>query len=456
VPRCHFSESRFTAANTGNVAVDALIEAFQQWKDEQELEEISTNAKRGLAQLVGLRDTDPEFLSYNPGWESTGRYIGLMPGSIPRGFKGERVQIGVYRRKKGRQSGEKRVVQRMVPDPELWDRCVLAWEMRHNGASFNEIHKATRLYKNINGYDTFFANPIYYGTLRYGEKLYEDFVPAMIPKAWYDEEQRNRAERQKKREGKPIQPKFEPRRVGASYLLSGLVYCGHIDGEEHPMSVESIPAKKGQRGKYAFFICQTMKNSRGGACEAKRVSLRNLDQTVIENLLAHVLTVKNLLPIAKTIEQELLKRSDDADVRIDTLEARLREVRKSLDNILNAIENMGYAKHLQQRYDTRKRREEELLTEMTTLNALTATSGDIAFISDEALEGWVEYMRSVLLSGDDAQARRVIHNFVAKIVIQQGTGTLYYTFPFPDDSYMSSERNLDLRRLELLTSTVRL
>ena len=40
-------------------ALDALIEAFQPWKDEQDLEGILQNAKRGLAQLVGTRDNDP-------------------------------------------------------------------------------------------------------------------------------------------------------------------------------------------------------------------------------------------------------------------------------------------------------------------------------------------------------------------------------------------------------------
>jgi hypothetical protein len=77
-----------TSANTGNAAVDALIEAFQQWKDEQYLEEISQNAKRGLAQLVGTRDNDPKFLRYNPDWECTGGYLGIRPGGAPTGFKG--------------------------------------------------------------------------------------------------------------------------------------------------------------------------------------------------------------------------------------------------------------------------------------------------------------------------------------------------------------------------------
>jgi len=82
-----------TSANTGNPAVDGLIEAFQLWKDEQDLDEISHNARRGLADLVGTRDNDAEFLKYNPGWQSTGGYLGLVPGGVPTGFKGERIQI---------------------------------------------------------------------------------------------------------------------------------------------------------------------------------------------------------------------------------------------------------------------------------------------------------------------------------------------------------------------------
>lgn len=445
-----------TSANTGNAAVDALIEAFQQWKDEQDLEEISQNAKRGLAQLVGTRDNDPEFLRHNPDWECTGGYLGIRPGGTPTGFKGERIQVGVYERKKGRKSGEPRIVQRLVPDPEMWERCYLAWQMRHEGASYGEIHKTTRLFKNVNGYDTFFSNRIYTGDIIYGGKLYKEFVPALIPHEWFEAEQKRQAENAKKHNGRQVDRQHEPRRIGSKYLLSGLVVCGHVDGEEHPMNVESIPGKKGKRGNYTFFICSTMKNSRGQACEAKRVSTKALDQTVIENLLAHVLTIENLRPLAKNIAQSLEERSSDAGTRISALEDKLAEVKKSLENIMDAIENMGYAKHLQQRYDERRREEEELLSELAVLEALQVNPGHIAQISDEALEGWICYMRDVLESEDKALARRIIQQFVAKIVIKEGTGTLYYTFPFPDDSYMPSFRDLDLRGFEPLTSTVRL
>jgi DNA invertase Pin-like site-specific DNA recombinase len=445
-----------TSANTGNTAIDALIEAFQQWQDEQLLDEISQNCKRGLAQLVATKDNDPEFLKHNPDWPTTGGYLGIMPGSIPRGFKSERVQIGVYKRKKGRNSGEARIVQRIIPDPELWERCYLAWQMRHGGSSYDEVHAATRLFKNINGYDTFFSNPIYVGDLNYGGRLYPNFVPALIPREWFDDEQKRRAERAKKREGKSIDPRLEPRRVGAKHMLSGLVVCGHKSGEEHPMNVESIPAKKGKRGNYIFFICTTAKNSRGQQCKARRVSLRSLDAAVIDNLLAHVLTVDNLYPLAEKISKSLAERSRDAETRISALESQLEDVQKALDNLMDAIEKMGYATHLQQRYDNRKREEAELLSELSRLKALRVKPTHIEYISVEMLEDWIQYMRLALEGENKALARRTIQQFVAKVVVKEKTGTLFYTFPFPDDSYMPSYRDLDLRGFEPLTSTVRL
>jgi hypothetical protein len=65
-----------------------------------------------------------------------------------------------------------------------------------------------------------------------------------------------------------------------------------------------------------------------------------------------------------------MERSSDAGTRIMVLEDQLVEVQKSLENSMDAIEQMGYAKRLQQRFDERKRKEEELLTKIATLQAL--------------------------------------------------------------------------------------
>ncbi len=54
---------------------------------------------------------------------------------------------------------------------------------------------------------------------------------------------------------------------------------------------------------------------------------------------------------------------------------------------MGVIENIGYARHLQQPYNEHRREKEELLSELAVPEALQVDPGQIAQISDEALEG---------------------------------------------------------------------
>jgi site-specific DNA recombinase len=259
-----------------------------------------------------------------------------------------------------------------------------------------------------------------------------------------------------KQRSQRVRSELEPRRVGGGYLLSGLVACGHVDGEEHPMNVESISAAAGKRGRYAFYICTRMKNSRGDQCQARRISVRGLDQAVINNLLEQVLTVQNLRPLAQELVDALKERSGDAGTRIMALETRLTEIERSMAHILDAFENMGYARQLQLRYDERLREQQETLVALDQLRRIHASSQQIRLITEKTLEDWVAYLRAALEGQDKEVARGVIRHFVARIVVKAGTGTIYYSFPFPDAAYMPSLGDLDPRGFEPLTSTVRL
>ena len=53
-----------------------------------------------------------------------------------------------------------------MPDPETWDLCHQAWEMRINGASYREIHERTGILGSIGSYATFFCNRIRIDTLK--------------------------------------------------------------------------------------------------------------------------------------------------------------------------------------------------------------------------------------------------------------------------------------------------
>jgi hypothetical protein len=198
-----------TAGETSDPGVNALIESFQHYQDEKQIDEISENVRRGLTQVVSLRDTDPEFRRYNPDWPTyDGGYLGIMPGTLPTGFRAERIKVGVYKRRRrgGKYSDEARIVQRAVPNHEhnLWERCYLAWKMRHEGQPIKKIMEATRLFTTVGGYSTFFANRIYTGDFEYGGKCYTGFVPALIPHEWYAlEQQRKQARAAKMKNYKP-------------------------------------------------------------------------------------------------------------------------------------------------------------------------------------------------------------------------------------------------------------
>jgi hypothetical protein len=54
---------------------------------------------------------------------------------------------------------------------------------------------------------------------------------------------------------------------------------------------------------------------------------------------------------------------------------------------------------------------------------------DIPRISDEQLNEWIESTHNVLIGDNVALARQAIQQFVACVVVNKKTVTLFYTFP---------------------------
>lgn len=417
---------------TGNKKIDAILEVLQDQQDETLLEEISDNTKRGQTEIVSMRDNDPEFRALNPDWPTNdGRYLGIKPGPVPVGFKGEKILIGVKDRKGRKSGGEKHHVQRLVrnDDNDLWNRCLLAWKMRTEGAGIKQIMEATRLYKSAGCYVTFFNNRIYTGDLEYGGRLYEKFVEPLIPFEWWEIEQQRKLERSAKIKQLQMDPFHEPRRVASRHLLSGLVVCGYIKGEEHPTMADTIPAR-GKRRRWDFYICSHKKNSRECTCKSKRINATALDDAVIRNLMENVLTIENLRPIAKLISQALHEENNSALGKHVALKGRLTEISKEIDNIVDAIGKLGYSKSLESRLKLREDEQRKLEQEMRILDIQMTSAKKSQKITDEQLKSWIENIRQALNGAELDIARKVIRQLVGKIVVNEKTGVMYYTFPF--------------------------
>ncbi len=193
--------------------ITPVFEAFLEWKAQRDLKDISTDAKRGLASLVMTKKED-------------GTYEGFAPGTPPVGFRRESVRIGTKR------NGTPRIVSRWEPDPDIWERVKLAWQMRTEGHSLESIHRATHLYNTKGSYSTFFANQLYRGIFVFGDLRLEGFVPAACTSEQWEAVQKIRKPR-------PIRgaewERQHPRRVASPYLLifalikklmASRVWCG--------------------------------------------------------------------------------------------------------------------------------------------------------------------------------------------------------------------------------------
>lgn len=416
------------AMETGDAALDGVIASVQRMHDQRVLSDISADSRRGLAHLVGMCDTDMSFIIHNPDWPTRdGRYLGLMPGHPPTGFIGERVIIGVNRR------GEKREVQRLAPDPAKWDSVVLAWKLRCAGASIKTIHNSTRLFKTTNGYTTFFRNRIYAGDLEYGGQRYIDFVPAAVSREDFESEQARIAARAIFDTGN------SPRARGSRHLLSGLVMCGHVQGQEHPMNASTCRPREG-RNAWDYYMCTRRKNTRGEGCSMTRINARALTKSVVDFLMEEILTFESLKSLSSQMSHALVDGSSDAKIQLATLERTQEKTRRAIEFLMDAIEQGGASSDIFLRLRKRQNELATLNSDILAQQQRIQDADTLMFPSDERIKDWLLSTRAALEGEDVETARAVVRMLVGKVVMEtKQKATVWYRSPlFPDMSSLES------------------
>ena len=260
-----------------------FFESAIDWMNARFLEDLSTDVKRGLKHLVSE--------------------YGGVPGTPPRGFKREPIHVGTHR------DGKAHIVHKWVPDPETWDRAKLAFEMRAAGASYADIRKATsNLYTSNASFKHFFENPIYRGTLHYGDQVIEDYAPALVDQKTWDQVQKVNQASSIRRTPSGTENPNHPRRSKSSYLLSGLVYCaqcgGLMNGETH------VQSKKNHTNYY--YACRNSKLGRD--CTARQIPQHTLEQSVLDIMLEYLSDpdqIRKLLEKSKNNRKQEINELDN-------------------------------------------------------------------------------------------------------------------------------------------------
>jgi site-specific DNA recombinase len=383
----------------------SVIEAFLEWKAEQDLADIGKDSRRGLLFIVGLKGAG-------------GNYIGIFPGRPPTCFRGEPYDTGLRRN-----DGRPRIVQRLAPDSETWARGQRAFEMRAERASYDQVQAECRLFhaRYVSScYHSFFRNEIYLGRLRYGGHVFENFVSALTTPEIWEAVQKLFYKQPRKGQTFPVN-KIHPKTGRAeAYLLSGLCRCAFCQSAVHG----NRNTRKDRQQSWRNYVC-AKKKAHPADCPAKQVSARRLEQAVVEAVCSKVLTTDFVGELVNRVN-DLLSNTEALQSRIQELTKQSNSLDRKIANLLDTAEQHGASSVLER---LRERERERTIT-LRELNHLQEQIKQRSIRVDEKFIVALLTDMKMALSAEEINVRRkVLQQVVQKIEVGHNKARLYYTFP---------------------------
>jgi DNA invertase Pin-like site-specific DNA recombinase len=372
-----------------------LIEAVLDWKNEMFLQDLSADVSSGLRQLVER-------------W-------GAVPGTPPRGFRRDPVQIS------SRRDGRPRLVHRWTPDPELTPMVQRAFRMLVEGASLNEIRQATHLYRSNNSYCTFFGNPLYKGMLQFGDLIIENYCDPVVDPSLWDRAQDVLARRSQKRHLSGDNPQH-PRRTGEVFLLSGLVYCARCG------SPLSGLVSTGAGRTYERYICGRRKRNRD--CDATPIPRLFLEDLVMRTVRDDLLQPESLAVQQAELLASQDRRKAEQAAALSTRRSRLQTVRRQIANVTDVLAETP-SRALVARLTALESEETALQAELSTLEL--ESQAEIHPLSAAGLTQLAENIRSSLEADTPALVRGMMRSLVKSIHVERENdkilAQIQYYFP---------------------------
>ena len=196
--------------------------------------------------------------------------------------------------------------------------------------------------------------------------------------------------------------------MNSDYLLTGKLFCGHCGS---PMVGISGTSKTGD--KHYYYSCQ--KHRLEKTCDKKNVKRDYIEARVLEKIRECLMDDHVIQWLVDGYEEFVIKvRSESL---LATYEQDLEEVKKSLKNIMRAIEQGIFT-------DTTKERLEELEEERRVLEGnIAAEKAMLVDTPKEQVQFWLESWRQGDVT-DQKTAERMIDTFVKAVYLYDTDGGL--------------------------------
>ena len=380
--------------------------------------------------LEGIIESVDEFYSENLAQEVTRG----MREAASRGFwVASRTPYG-YNRVMVQDGAKKRPT--LEPDPDASQIVKRIFDMAEAGTGMLKVAQALndegiaspagKLWSK-NGIHFILRNEVYTGALVWGTNGKGKDEPVRVEKAFPSIVSKTRF-RLVNRLMRSRAPKVaHPRRVGSTYLLSGLVKCKACN--------RALSGQDAKSGQFAYYVCQSIMKHGKDACETPRLNARRFEELVVGKIRSNVLTDSNIRALVKVVDEQMDGVVAEQRKRLETIEEELEDVKRILGRIWHFIETadnveMTDASDRIREHRDRQERLEDLAAEARAILAQRREVLDDV----EPIAAYAQEMSDFLKESELTGRRAFIETFVKEIVVMPGDALVRYTIPMPDDS----------------------
>ena len=379
--------------------------------------------------MEGIIESVDEFYSENLAQEVTrGMREAASRGfwvtsRTPYGYNRVMVQDGVKKR------------PTLEPDPDasrvvkrIFDMAEAGTGMLHIARALNDEGIASPAGKlwSKNGIHFILRNEVYTGTLVWGTNGKGKEEPVRVEKAFPAIVSRTRFHRVNRLMRSRAPKVAHPRRVGSTYLLSGLVKCRACN--------RALSGQDAKSGRFAYYVCQSIMKRGKDACETPRLNARRFEELVVGKIRSNILTDGNIRALVKVVGEEMDGVAREQHKRLETIEDELEDVKRKLGRIWHFVETTDIdMADASSRIKEHRERQERL--EDAAADARAILSQRRAVLEDvETIAAYAQDMSEFLKESELTERRAFIETFVKEIVVMPGNALMRYTIPMPDDS----------------------
>ncbi len=276
-----------------------------------------------------------------------------------------------------------------------------------------------------NGVHIILRNPVYTGTLVWGTDSKDKAEPVRVEKAFPAIVSKAQFKRVNRKLRSRAPRRTHPRRVGSSYLLSGLVRCRACN--------RALSGQDAKSGRFAYYVCQSIMKRGKDACETPRLNARRFEEMVVGKIRENVLTESNIRDLVKLVDEEMDGIAHEQRQRLETVESELVDVKRRLERLYDLAETTDLnIDDFKPRIRDHRERQEKLETAVAEARAMLSQRREV--LDDvETIAAYAQDMSVFLNKSELTERRAFIESFVKEIVVQPGNALVRYTIPMPQD-----------------------